>query len=175
MSFAQAGSVGSHLPVGTPTYDHKVIEETVLPDGRVQIWTFISTGAVFKFVFNKDETWKNETLEFWLNDELSSGPVRPSISELSMDTIKNKFKKYAVNRTTWKKIGKHTVPVETIISSQTRFRNEEFEIRYMDWRFKEDADLSLLEEENFTLEAIPKSLSFPKLREQLDQYASDTK
>jgi hypothetical protein len=169
ISFAQAAGIRSVHKVETATYDHKVISESALPDGRTEIWTFISEGSVFRFVFNKEETWCNEEVEFWTNDELYKSYPSPIVSELKMETVKTKYRRYASNYTKWKKIGDHIVPISTIVRSQTRFRNEEFEIRYMDWKFGDDADLTLLEEEKFNVEAISKSIDFIKLKDKFDK------
>jgi hypothetical protein len=173
IAWAQAAGVNWIGRPGTVTYDHQVIDEKQLPDGRTQFLTFVPEGPVFRITFSKEESWCNEEVEFWIDDAQFDQVPRKKVALVTEEMIARTYKRYAVNRTRWKKIGDHFVPVLTFVSSQTRFHNDDFEIRFADWKFGKDVDESLLDEANFTVDAIPKSIDFNAIRDLFDNLRND--
>jgi hypothetical protein len=167
-----AGVVWTERP-GTVTYNHRVIDEKQLPDGRTQFLTFVPEGPVFRITFSKEESCCNEEVEFWIDDAQFDQVPRKKVALVTEEMIARTYKKYAVNTTRWKKIGAHYVPILTFVTSQTRFHNDEFEFRFSDWRFGEDLNDSLLDEANFTVDAIPKSIEFNAIRDRFDNLRND--
>lgn len=80
------------------------------------------------------------------------------------------YRIYATNRTEWKKIGNNQwVPWVTRISSERARGQSEDEIRFREWKFGDDVDLELLEEESFTPEKIRASIDFKAVRDLFDK------
>ena len=61
------------------------------------------------------------------------------------------------------------MPWVTHISSEGLNANEEYEIRFRDWKFMGDVDESLLDEANFTPEKISASIDFKAIRDMFDR------
>ena len=124
-----------------------------------------------KVLFNKED-WFFDEIEF-MEREMSKeeewelvkgGAPKPVTKEMLKD-----YHTYATNRTEWKEMEKNQwVPWVTRISSKMANGHVEYEIRFRDWKFKDDVDESLLEEENFTPEKIAASIDFKEIRDMFD-------
>lgn len=137
-----------------------VIEHKLLSDGRAYFLFSVSNSAAIALTFSKDETWCIEQLE-GLSDESN------------MDNLKRsdptKLKVYCTCRTQWKKQGKEQMwlPVKMQIEEDNVLK-ESWEIRFTEWKFGDDVDVSLLDEVNFTEEKIKASIDFQQVKRIFD-------
>jgi len=155
---------------------YTTLEEETLKDGRTKLVVFNENGAVYRMTFNKEEGWCPEEIVF-LHKEISreeemalyqSGKKKIYTKELIQESLKD-YRVYATNRTEWKEVEpNYWVPWVTRVSSDSRGAKREFEIRFRDWKFKNDVDTTLLDEESFTPEKISASIDFKVVRDLFD-------
>lgn len=181
VSTCQAGGLRvDHRPILT-LYSFKTIESETLKDGRERFTAFTDLGGVCRITFDKDEGWIIEEVEFLdpikgkSRDEqiaeakaLASGAPRKPIT-VTKEMLTG-YKTSAINRTEWREVKKNQwVPWVTRITTEQRDQNVEDEIRFRDWKFKEDFDESLLDEASFTAEKISASIDFKAIRDIFDR------
>lgn len=165
----QVGGILIERDSSIARFSPKLVDEVKLPDGRTRMTMFMPIGDVFIVTFNEEHTWCIEEIEFQRKINEVSQEFPPPLLSLTKDMLKE-YATYAINRTQWEDIGKdHRVPKRTIISSNSLGRKEEIEIRFLDWKFGDDVDEELLDDDNFTLEKIRKTMDFDKLRQRFDE------
>ncbi|MFN7877392.1 MAG: hypothetical protein ACK5PB_18880 [Pirellula sp.] len=152
--------------------EYKVIEEEPLADGRTRILAFLDTGAIHRIVFAKEPTWLVEEIEFYgRNTEWKkSNPAPPkTVTKQDLD----KYELYAKTQTQWKGLGQNrVVPWQTNLYQKSVNGERTYEFRFRDWKFGDDVDLKLLEEESFTEAKIDASIDFFKIRQMFDSEGS---
>jgi len=176
IAMSQAGGMRGDEESMLSQQSYTILEEETLKDGRTKLGVFNNLGAVYQMTFNKEEGWFTEEIAFLLKEktreeeiaEVQSGKKKLYTKELISDTLKD-YRLYATNRTEWKEVEpNHWVPWVTRISSDIKDRKVEFEIRFRDWKFENDIDKSLLDEESFTPEKILASIDFKAVRDLFD-------
>lgn len=174
MATTQAAGITDDKEVFLGQISLKTFEEETLKDGRTRLTVFNGRRGVYRMTFNKDEEWFTEEIEFFhkkrsreeeMAEARGGGPRYIALTKEELA----KYKSYAVNRTEWKEVEKQWVPWVTRISSEGLNENEEYEIRYRDWKFMGDVDESLLDEANFTPEKIAASIDFKAIRDMFDR------
>ncbi|XZE22374.1 hypothetical protein SH449x_002298 [Pirellulaceae bacterium SH449] len=152
--------------------EYKVLEEETLHDGRTRILAFINTGAVHRIVFAKEPTWLVEEIEFYgRNAEWKKANPAPPTTVTKQDL--DKYELYARTQTKWKDLGQDRfVPWQANLYQKGISAEYQYEFRFRDWKFRDDVDRSLLEEESFTEEKIDASIDFFKIRQLFDSEGS---
>lgn len=137
-----------------------VFERKQLPDGRSNFLFYVSNSAAIALTFSKDETWCIEQLEL-LSDHSNLDNLKKSDPTM--------LKVYCTCRTQWKKQGKEQMwlPVKMQIEEDNVLK-ESWEIRFTEWKFGDDVDVSLLDEANFTEEKIKASIDFQQVKRIFD-------
>jgi hypothetical protein len=168
----QYGGVISEQNTSIVQFSPKLVNEEVLRDGRTRMTMFLPIGDVFVVTFNKDHSWCIEEIEFQVKINEVSQQNPPPLLSLTKDMLKE-YRTYATNRTQWEDVGSdQRVPKRTIISSigvARQVRKVEMEIRFLDWKFGDDVDEELLDDDNFTPEKLQKAMDFDKLRQRFDE------
>ncbi|MFN7733787.1 MAG: hypothetical protein ACK5OB_17960 [Pirellula sp.] len=150
----------------------KLFSEETLKDGRDCFWVYAATGGIFRIVFNKEEAWFPEEIDFWLRElTVEEELARKPLNELTPEILKKSFC-YCKSRIEWKEVSGRWVPWNMRVSYSSRYRpvSEEHEIRFRDWKFKEDFDASLLDEANFTPQSIRQSIDFRAVSDLFEKY-----
>jgi hypothetical protein len=153
-------------------FEYKVIEEEPLADGRTRILAFINTGAVHRIIFAKEPTWLVEEVEFYVrNAEWERANPAPPTTVTKQDLAK--YELYARTQTKWKDLGQNRfVPWQANLYQKGGSGEDQYEFRFRDWKFGDDVDLKLLEEESFTEAKIDASIDFFKIRQMFDSEGS---
>jgi hypothetical protein len=150
----------------------KVYSMETLKDGRDCFWVYVTTGGIFRMVFNKDQSWIPEEIDFWLRElTVEEEIARKPLPELTPEILK-KSHCYCKSRIEWKEVSNRWVPWNMRVSYNhdlPRPLNEEHEIRFRDWKFQQDYDRSLLDEANFTSERIRQSIDFQAISDFFDK------
>lgn len=148
--------------------DHVLLSEAESRDGRTELLTYGKSGAgpVYRFRFSKDEDWRIEDIEFMCSRKWEASGVR--IDVVTNDMLPD-YRIYATNRTEWKQINERWVPIKTTVISDIRDRKKDIEIRYLDWKFKDELDEKLFEESEFTIEKIPTMINFDELAKRFEK------
>jgi hypothetical protein len=149
-------------------FEYKVIEEESLADGRTRILAFLDTGAVHRIIFAKEPTWLVEEVEFYgRNAEWKKANPAPPTIVTKQDLAK--YELYARTQTKWKELGQNRfVPWQANLYQKDGSSEDQYEFRFRDWKFGDDVDLKLLEEESFTEAKIDASIDFFKIRQLFD-------
>lgn len=150
----------------------EVYSMETLKDGRDCFWVYVTTGGIFRMVFNKDQSWIPEEIDFWLRElTVEEEIARKPLPELTPEILK-KSHCYCKSRIEWKEVSNRWVPWNMRVSYNhdlPRPLNEEHEIRFRDWKFRQDYDASLLDEANFTPERIRQSIDFQAISDFFDK------
>ena len=181
ISTSQGGGLNlDHRPILT-MYSFKTIDAETLKDGRERYSTSMDSGGVCRITFDKNEGWCTEEIEFMRpikgksqEEQLADAKARELGTFRKPVTVTKEmlsdYKTTAVSRTEWREIEKNNwVPWNTRISTELQLENVEHEIRYRDWKFKAEVDMSLLDEANFTPERIAASIDFKAIRDMFDR------
>jgi hypothetical protein len=156
-------------PVSRDSYS--IAKEELLENGNKKFTAFKTKGAVIKIVFNKDEDWMVEEIDFLRKNMTQEEEIaRKPLIKLTDEMLKDYFS-YSTNRTEWKEVEGHWVPWVTRINykSHRPHEGEDYEIRFRDWKFKGDVDQTLLDESNFTMDKIAASINFNAIRDFFDK------
>jgi hypothetical protein len=180
VTITQSGSLMGDFGSSLAAREFYSVDEVARKDdGRTQITAYIDTGAAYKVTFNKDEEWlpeevlfmkKNRTFEQVREEELRIAKgFRPPKPNLTKESLQD-YRVYATNLTEWRKVDDDQwVPWATHISTEQLDGHQQNEIRFRDWKFGLDVDLSLLDEESFTESSIRKSVDFSAIRKVFDE------
>ena len=176
---SHASGVRRDLAHGIANGTFNTLEETLLKDGRTQIIASNDNGGVYRFVFNQEEEWFAEEIDFLRKDLTREEEIAiekrafarlPQLKvKVTKDMLKD-YRIYATNRTVWKKLDNNQwVPWVVRLSTDRKDEYIEDEIRFREWKFGDDVDLELLEEESFTPEKIRASIDFKAVRDLFDE------
>jgi len=175
----QATGIRFDLYGGIANGTFNTLEETLLQDGRTQIIASNDNGGVYRFVFNQEEEWFAEEIDFLRKDLTREEEIAiekrafAGLPQLKVKVTKDMLKDYriyATNRTVWKKLDNNQwVPWVVRLSTNRKDEHIEDEIRFREWKFGDDVDLELLEEESFTPEKIRASIDFKAVRDLFDK------
>jgi hypothetical protein len=149
---------------------YNIASETT--DGRVKIVAFTREGAVISITFSRDDDWLHEEIDFLAKNMTREEEIaRKQLFDLPQEKLKEYFS-YGTCRTQWKEIDGKWLPwvTRTSYKSPNSPDREEYEIRFRDWKFKDEFDASLLDEANFTAEKIEASIDFKAIRNLFDRH-----
>ncbi len=171
MAISQAPSLRSDRESRLSRLPLKVYSEETLKDGRDCFWVYVTTGGIFRIVFNKEEAWFPEEIDFWVRElTVEEELARKPLPELTPEILKKSIC-YCKSRIEWKEVSGRWVPwnMRVSYSSPDRPVSEEHEVRFRDWKFKQDFDASLLDEANFTPKQIRQSIDFRSVSDLFDK------
>jgi hypothetical protein len=171
LTISQGPMVQSDREPSISMLSYKTLKEETLKDGRTRLLAFVETGGVYQMTFSKTEDWMVEEIDFLTHDTTREEDLaRKPLLHLTEDMLKSYYS-YSTNRTEWKEVKGRWLPWVTRVSYKSSIRPErsEFEIRFRDWKFKDEFDASLLDESNFTPEKIEASIDFKAIRNLFDR------
>jgi hypothetical protein len=171
LATSQGPMVQDDAPSMMTSVPLKIVREETLSDGRKRFLVFENTGLVCQITFSKTEDWMVEEVDFlWRKMTREEEMARKPLLNLTEEMLKSYYS-YSTNRTEWKEVNGRWLPWATRVSYKSTNRPErsEYEIRFRDWKFKDDFDASLLDEANFTAEKIEASIDFKAIRNLFDR------
>jgi hypothetical protein len=154
------------------SFESKVLADESLADGRTRILANAINGAVFKVIFAKEPSWLVEEVEFY-GIKVEWERVTPTPTKIVSKKDLEKYEVYARTQTRWKDLGQNRfVPWQANLYQKGGSSEDQYEFRFRDWKFGDDVDLKLLEEESFTEAKIDASIDFFKIRQMFDSEGS---
>lgn len=172
LALSNAPGTQSDRESGLSRLPLKLYSKKTLKDGRDCFWVYVTTGGIFRIVFNKGETWVPEEIDFWLRElTVEEEIARKPLPELTPEILKKSYC-YCKSRIEWKEVAGQWVPWNMRLSYNhdlPRPLNEEHEIRFRDWKFNQEYDASLLDEANFKPQGILQSIDFRAMSDFFDK------
>jgi hypothetical protein len=159
-----------------PEFELRIFEEEELKDGRKRFLA-ANDWRYFYFTFHKDFDWCVEEIQFWARKR-ELGPVtREEFPKITKKEDIEDFAVLAKTRTTWKEVEKGRVVPWDVFMTYDANVSFQYEFHLRQWKFGDNFDRSVLEEENFTETKIQAgAVEFPKLKKLFDQeIASSTR